>query len=285
MRIIASVTFLIFTACVNGQEKGAPFTYGQELGQVGKKLKEASGLAASINNPGFFWTLNDSGHPPEVFLIDTLGKIRLVCKIAASNRDWEDLAVGAGPDSGKNYLYVADIGDNDARFEYKFIYRFEEPRLQAEKDLVIGQVDTLVLRMPDGRRDTEAILLDPTTNDLFLVSKRENQVGLYRAAFPFTADTLVLHKELTLPMTRIVAGSISRDGREVLLKSYEAVYYWRKTGSESIVELMKKDPVELLYRMEPAGEAITWSGEGDSYYTLSESKGGKASLMIYRRNK
>ena len=33
----------------------------------------------------------------------------------AKMRDWEDIAVGPGPEPNVDYLYVGAIGDNDAR--------------------------------------------------------------------------------------------------------------------------------------------------------------------------
>ena len=56
--------------------------------------------------------------------------IKLTCTLAGvENRDWEDIAVGPGPDASKSYVYVADIGDNEGQYQYKYIYRFEEPVL------------------------------------------------------------------------------------------------------------------------------------------------------------
>lgn len=277
---------LIFVIGCNAEKaKQEIFSYGKELGQVNKRLEEASGLAASATNSGFLWTLNDSGNDAVIFLIDESGTIRLACKLAnATNRDWEDLAVGPGPQTEKSYVYVADIGDNDERFRFKIIYRFEEPILAQEKEIIITQYDTLVLRLPDGKRDMEALLLDPITRDLFLVSKRESKAGLYRAPAPVVHDTATLEKMLTLPLTEIVAGSISTDGNEVLLKSYGAVYYWKKSGNESVAALLANEPIELSYEREPMGEAVAWSRDGSAYYTLSESKGKRAHLVKYTRN-
>ncbi|MBI1767602.1 MAG: hypothetical protein HYR67_04415 [Bacteroidetes bacterium] len=259
----------------------------KSLGQVDPQLAEASGLVASTANPGFLWSVNDGGNPPEVFLIDQNAKTRMVCTLSnARNRDWEDIAVGAGPDAEKKYVYVADIGDNWAQYELKFIYRFEEPILGSQKEIAITQYDTLILKMPDGKRDTETILIDPLTNDLFLISKREDAVALYIAPYPFSMDTILLRKVMTLPFTKIVAGSISRDGIEILLKSYEKVYYWKRSTNESLPEVFTRKPIELPYNREPQGEAITWSYKGDEFYTLSEGTMGiPGDLFVYRLKK
>src|SRR5882672_227953 len=84
-------------------------SFVESLGRVDQQLEEASGLVGSVANPGFLWTINDSGNPPEIFLIDHQAKTRLVCTLLhARNRDWEDVAIGAGPNAKRKYIYVAD---------------------------------------------------------------------------------------------------------------------------------------------------------------------------------
>lgn len=273
--------FIIIVGCTEPKE--VLFKAGKPLGKVTKRLEEASGLAASINNPGYFWTINDSGNPAEVFLIDDHAKIKLVCKLTnATNRDWEEIRISR--DKGKNYLYVGDIGDNKAEFNLKFIYRFEEPQLTNANEMIIEDIDTLILKMPDGRRDTESIMIDPFTNDLYLLSKREDSIRLYLKQYPFLSDTLILDKMLTMPFHNIVSADISADGQEVLMKNYDKIFYWRKSGEESISQLLEKEPIMLPYKPEKQGEAITWALDGAGFYTLSESPNDEwASLMFYKR--
>jgi hypothetical protein len=280
MRFICLV-FIVLVGC--DKSKDALFKTGEPLGKVSKRLEEASGLAAGINNPGYFWTINDSGNPAEVFLIDDHANIKLVCKlIKATNRDWEEIRINS--ESGKNYLYVADIGDNRAAYDLKFIYRFEEPVLTKANELIIEEIDTLIIKMPDGKRDTESVMIDPLTHDLYILSKREDSIGLYISQYPFSKDTLVLDKILTMPFHNIVSGDISADGREVLLKTYDEIYYWKKSGKEDISELLSKEPIGLPYTREKQGEAITWALDGSGFYTLGESpKDDRARLMFYKR--
>src|SRR5690349_18345822 len=95
------------------------------------RLMEPSGIASSTVNPGMLWTHNDSGNKPEVYLIDQKLNIKLTCKLkGVINRDWEDIAVGPGPEEGKTYVYVGEIGDNFGMYPFKYIYRFEEPVLE-----------------------------------------------------------------------------------------------------------------------------------------------------------
>ena len=74
------------------------------------------------------------------------------------------------------YVYVADIGDNLGIHDYKYIYRFEEPALKNGAVQMVTRFDTLVIKLPGEKRDTETLMIDPTTNDLYIVSKREKNV-------------------------------------------------------------------------------------------------------------
>jgi hypothetical protein len=276
---------LLFLGCSEKQKNQNErlFSKGINKGIIDVRLMEASGLVESIANPGYLWSLNDSGNPAEVFLIDTLARIRMVCKLKVKNRDWEDIALGAGPIDGKKYIYVADIGDNLGRYDYKYIYRFEEPSLKEGAKQTILQFDTLVIKLPGKNRDSETLMIDPTNDDLYIISKREKNVHVYLQHYPYP-DTLQPADVLEIPFTRIVAGSISQDAQEVLLKDYENIYYWKRSGEKSLTELLAKTPIELSYKPEAQGESICWNHDASGYYTLSESHEGKiAQLKFYKR--
>lgn len=290
MRVMVVVMVLV-TACSGRpsfqEDKGSTFLRAKKTGQVSKRLEEASGLVASHANPGFLWTINDSGNPAEVFLIDSAARVKLTLTLnTIKNRDWEDITLGDGPEKGKKYLYVGDIGDNLGIYRYKYIYRLEEPSLHDAKEMTITDVKTFVVELPDGIRDCETMMINPNTNDLYLVSKREEDVHVYFEPFPYASDTLRPKKILTLPMTQVVAGSISPDGREVLLKNYDDIFYWKMTDEKSIAELLTKLPVTLSYDHEKQGEAMCWKSDGSGFYTVSESPDvALAFLRFYKRRK
>ena len=284
MRVTFFIVLTLFgcTAKQSAQD-GKLFSKGINKGIIDVRLMEASGLVESIDNPGYLWSLNDSGNPAEVFLIDTSARIKLVCKLNVKNRDWEDITIGAGPKEGKKYVYVGDIGDNLGAYDYKYIYRFEEPSLKDGAEQTITHFDALVIKLPGKNRDSETIMIDPTNNDFYLISKREKHVHVYLQHFPYP-DTLRPLEVLKIPFTRIVAGSISPDAKEVLLKDYENIYYWKRSGEKSLIELLAKAPAELSYKPEAQGESICWNHDASGYYTLSESHEGKmAQLKFYKR--
>lgn len=261
------------------------FEAAEARGKVENNLiTEASGMAAGINNPDLLWTHNDSGNDPIIFLLDEKGmdKGSFVLK-GVENRDWEDMTSGPGPDEDKNYLYVGEMGDNTASYEQKYIYRFEEPILGDPEEIKI--FDTISFKFPDGKRDAECLMIDPATKDLYIISKREPEVGVYRASYPQTTTGInMLEKLGSIPYHNIVAGDISADGSGILLKTYSKILYWERFKNEPILQALQKDPVQITYDPEPQGEAIAWKKDMSGFFTLSEERHGiEAILYFYKR--
>lgn len=269
-----------------------PFSSGQDVGELDNShIDEASGLVASVVNPGMLWTHNDSGDKARIFLIDSVGKHKMTVNLnGIENRDWEDIAVGPGPDSSKVYLYIGDIGDNFTQYEYKYIYRIEEPSISEsqKKKLTVQRIDSIKFTLPDGIRDTEALMVDPQHKDLYIFSKRESAVNLYKLPYPqSTTDVIVAEKVLSeLPFTRIVAADWSSDRKEILIKNYRNIYYWTGADKKPVAELLITEPLVLAYQEEPQGESIAFDFFGKGYFTLSEkTKGSKPMLRFYKRMK
>jgi hypothetical protein len=285
-----SLLFVLISTLACSQKEGEKvdsniFLQGKPLAEVtNKRLDEISGLAASAANPGMFWAQNDSGNKAEVFLIDEHLDIQLTVKLKnVINRDWEDIAVGLV--AGKKYVYLAEIGDNLSIFQYKQIYRFEEPVLTpGQTEITLTKFDTIVFQLPDGRKDTEALMINPRTNNIYVISKRENPVYLYELKYPQSVhDTLTATRLTSLPFGHVVAASFSPDGNEVIVKNYKNVYYW-KVNKQPIAEAMKAHPHIVEYTKEPQGEAITFARDGSGFYTISEKvKGEKSYLYFYPR--
>src|SRR5919107_911116 len=93
-----------------------------------ESINESSGLVASRTSPGVYWTHNDSGDGPFIYALDTRGQSLGTFRVTgATNRDWEDIAAGPGPQPNRPYLYVGDIGDNDSKRNEVVVYRVPEP--------------------------------------------------------------------------------------------------------------------------------------------------------------
>ena len=251
------------------------------------QLTEASGIAASFDHDNVLWTHNDSGDRARVMALDASGRHLGVYTLAgARNRDWEDIALGPGPDPGVSYLYVGDIGDNAGRHDSIQIYRAAEPPIDAGQspvDTTLQSVDTITLVYPDGPRDAETLMVDPATRDLYIISKREAKVGMYVARYPHNTETpVVLDHVATLPFSLATGGDISPNGDAILIKSYTNVYYWPRHSNQSVEEALQSPQKPLYYEAEPQGEAICWHNDGIGYYTTSEEvRGAPAHLYYY----
>lgn len=264
------------------------FELGSAMGELGDKdMDEVSGMVASRAYPGFFWVHNDSGDEPRLFLIDQAGDIKGRIHLATvQHRDWEDIAIGPGPEFGKDYIYVAEIGDNEAVYDDKYIYRFVEPdltTLSPTGSKEITEVETLHFVFEDGARDAETLLLDPLDSNLYVVSKREDRVSIYSLGPP-TAEMIARKAPFQFTFRNTTAGDISKDGTEILIKTYDSVYYWQREQGMNLLDLLGGSPKRLPYVPEPQGESICWSSDNTGYYTLSEWKERKApEIFFYAR--
>lgn len=281
----ASLTYVPYTAndvAMDTTVFGQPEAVG-ELSDA--SLVEASGLAASRNNPGYFWTEEDSGNPNQIQLLDRDGKVvaRFIVD-GSENRDWEDMTIGPGPVPNQTYLYVADIGDNKLRYPEKVIYRFPEPVLNSATTpytATITGAEVLRFTLPDGAKNAESVLLDPKSRDLYILTK-EAYSTLYLATYPqSTTSVTPMTRQVTMPFDRVTSAAMSHNGHEILVRTYGQLFYYVHKGDESVSEALKRKPVRAPLANESQGEAVAWSTDGSAYYTTSE-KTDATSPKLYR---
>ena len=119
--------------------------------------------------------------------------------------------------------------------------------------------------------------MDPADRLLYIVSKREDSVGVYTTPLYFTPnDTVLLTKRTKLFIEGagiakyVTAGDISQAGDRILLRDYGQVFYWRRDPGVAAWKTMQSPPVTPFYILEPQGEAVGFSPDGKKYYTTSE---------------
>ncbi len=280
------ISFLLFvlsscTAPEAPPTTDVPFTSAVNTGRLrGANISEASGLVASLRFPGGMWTHNDSGSPAEVFLVDSTGNSRSVIFLETiTNRDFEDIAR-----DGYNIL-VADIGDNRAVRETISIIAFEEPQTLGNRSLTPNAVYRMTY--PDGARDAETLLVDPLTRDWYIITKREASVRVYRYPHPQDPTVVKVLERIPgqLPMTSVAGGDVSPDGTEILVKTYEAVHYWKRQGNEPISETLFRPSLTVPYETEPQGEAIAFTLSGSGFMTTTEEASSQPQWMKFYRRK
>lgn len=267
--------------------EGTKFSNPKDMGILDNlEINEASGLVASHYNQNLFWTHNDSGDLPRIFLIASNGKGKLDFILKGiENRDWEDMGIWQDP-NGQAWIYLADIGDNDAKYPSYFIYRFKEPRLEdyLSSFRVISDIEKIEFSLPDQSRDMESLLIDQRTGDLFVITKREKNKFLYqipsnqwnqkveakkimKLAFSIPSSSINLIERLYF----LTGASVASTNEEMLVRNYLEIYYWKKNYYESIPEALARKPRIVPSKLEPQGEAVAFAKFQKGFYTISET--------------
>lgn len=260
----------------------------KELGTVA--LSEASGLAISIKNPGMIWAHNDSGHTNTLYLINTenttiVAQYRILGTV---NLDWEDMEITIDAESGEPYIYIGDIGDNSESRPFYTIYRFKEPVYNTEhsnQSFVSWEPEEfsrIRVTYPDESHDAETLFVDPLTKDIFLVTKRDVVSTLYVVPYPQDTNKITtMFKAGEFSFRSASAGSVSLDGKKVVIKNRHEIFYWERQQGESMVQMMERTPVKAPYIGEPQGEAICFD-QNYNYYTLSEELNNTTPPILYK---
>jgi hypothetical protein len=285
-RTIALITGIVTFQSVYTEE---PPRFGSRIDSgiiTEHTIDEASGIAASQRNPGILWTHNDSGGEGKLYALGADGSFRCDFLLAGiKNRDWEDIAVGPGPQTGVSYLYIGEIGDNNSKYPFTYIYRFPEPTVPTDGAPVHGTISTvatITVRYPESSRDAETLMVDPKTRDIWIISKREKAVRVYKAAYPQNVTTpITLEFILELPVLQACGGDIASNGATILVKNYLTIYYWRRDEKDTIETALARPASTLPYIPEAQGEAVCWDYKGEGYYTISEQKNNEPVHLYY----
>lgn len=278
-RIIA-VSMLSFFLCQSSMVMAQPvrFLPGRHVGTVQTaRIDEASGIVASRKNPGVLWVHNDSGNSASVYAINSEGALLGTYLIKGARcRDWEDIAIGPGPDPQHDTLYVGDIGDNRAKRSSIVVYRVQEPAVdpnQVSVEKTVGPADPIELVYPDGSKDAETLMVDPLNGDIYIITKREFPSRVYRAPDPqFAKKQNMLEQVAKLPWGFAVGGDISPDGKWIVVRGALNASLWIRPEGEPLWHAFRATHVSLNLIAERQGEAICFDAAGRGYYTISEMK-------------
>jgi hypothetical protein len=251
-----------------------------------RAIYESSGLVASRTSPGSYWTNNDAGNGPFIYAFDSQGRSRGVWRVTgAASYDWEDLSSGPGPKPDTNYLYIGDIGDNDGTRPEIVIYRIPEPDIgnggpvsTAEPPQATETAEAIRLRYPDGRHDSEALLVHPKTGRIYLVVKEKSaNPGIYAADAPNVAgEVITLARMGEVDMSGregalINGGAISPDGTRAALSDYTQGYEFVLAGANAPFDNIWKQPMRTVdLGKRKHGETVTYRLDGKALLATSE---------------
>ncbi|HDL42371.1 MAG TPA: hypothetical protein ENG98_05090 [Actinobacteria bacterium] len=236
-------------------------------------LVELSGIAALPDVPDAYVVHNDTGDEPRIYVINGAGETLATWDvIGARAADWEDISIGPTA-SGAPAIFIGDIGDN---FQFRSsitIYRVPIPALS---DTETAPAEFITLTYPNGRADAEALVVDPVTGDIFVITKtREGPGTVYRA----TAESFVDRSEVMLEKVtdlalgenhlEVTSAAISPTGDLFVLRGYKSVWMWPRTDLDWGPTLATA-PCDAASPDEVQGEAITFDRSGNSLVTVSE---------------
>ncbi len=237
-------------------------------------LTESSGIVASRRHPGVYWVHNDSGSDAVVYAIDATGAELGTWRLDGINPlDWEDIAIGPGPEPDTDYLYVGDIGDNLAFRPDVTVHRFAEPDPRASG--VVSDVAALRFGYPIVPTDAEAMFVDPVEGDLFVITKTDTgaSIVLQAQAPSIGSDPIIpMVAVATLnlgPGSFVTAADISPDGTTVALRGYEETWMWPRIERE-VAGAFIGEPCPGPSPNEVQGEALAFTADGTAFVTVSE---------------
>jgi hypothetical protein len=200
--------------------------------------------------------------------------------VAVVVTDVEDIAMGPGPEEDRDYLYMGDIGDNEAQRKAIRICRVPEPELDLARRAHLRATDfeEFLLKLPGPSEDCEALLVDPESGDIYVVTKEKKRGKVYMATANQLqpGETIPLELVLNLKVKKVSGGDISPDGTKVLLRSESDGWLWHRQAGESIVDaLSSRKGLEVQVRTQTQarnGESVGFSADSEGYYTISEGK-------------
>jgi len=251
------------------------------------RVDEISGFAASHRHPGVVWTHNDSGDKARIFALDATGKVLAEVGIrGARNVDWEDLARFRR--DGKDYLMIADTGDNGGVRRELTLYVIEEPAELVDQRVRLAW--KMKFRWPDGPRDCEAVAVDHETGEIYLISKKRAPPELFRLPARPNPPTLEIAERVGFlqgieqptpadlernPVygryrSQITAADISPDNRRMAVLNYRRLMVYDREEGQTWAEATARSPHVVEFPWMPQAEAVSFTADGTEILIGSE---------------
>jgi hypothetical protein len=274
--------------------------------------QELSGIATAnrTGNEAYLWVISDS----------PANMLAAVSATNASNQgvytlttpptyvDWEDIE--SATVFGQPYLYVFDYGNNGNAADSRGvgidmrIFRIKEPAITGAGG-AISASDYIQINAvfpggsPPTHRDCEGSIIDPDTGDIYIITKRDAVAKVYYLAhadsysgtqtLTYLGTMFDIPDVTTVPLgataVNVTDAAISPNGREILVKNYNDIYYFpRDKATQTIYQALSQNgtivpayvgggsvsPKKSHPSQEPQGEGITYSKNGRDLYSNSE---------------
>ena len=269
----------------------------EELGPLPPELREASGLAVSLTQPGVLWAHNDSDDAPVLYAIDLKGK--LLAKVAvtsATATDWEDISSGPCPDGmgdGRPCLYVADTGNNNQSRDILTIFVVEEPTINGTDPTqpMSAMAHSFRYRYPKLHEDTEALAVLPT-GDVTVVPKGRTPTISFFGFTKADVDRAVTTGEVLTATEQgdtgiapnqglgrwVTSAAMSPDGKTLAVRTYSEIFFYALEDGAKGDHWRDLHKPCFLGEIEPQGEAIDYLDD-KTLIIGSETSQGRQGVM------
>jgi len=233
-------------------------------------IRESSGLVASRQYEGVYWTLSDSGNPADLYATGLDGKlIREVSVEGATNRDWETLAT-----DDKGQLWIGEIGNNSRQRSDLRIYLIAEPNPHDENTSakVIAQYP---YAYTGENVDAEGMFIHEGLP--YIISKERERAVLHR--FTELVDgkphTLERVGELAGDVYRVTGASLNEAGTRLAAVTYGRLWIYHNEKPINIVNLIRSKPWSMPhdFGVEACafdGDDLILTNEARSLFSLPE---------------
>ncbi|HZC69747.1 MAG TPA: hypothetical protein VE442_03545 [Jatrophihabitans sp.] len=237
------------------------------------RIGEASGIAPGLASPGVFYVENDSGDTHRFFALNRrTGATAAVITVSnARNVDWEDIAV-ARDAAGTPSVWLADIGDNDAKRNEVEVYRVREPHIRPtsrQRSIHVRATAVWRLRYPSGPVNAESLAVAPG-GTAYIATKTAGAAVVYRLpARPAAGRAQLLRRVGRVPLLTGTANPLAllgatsaafaRNGAVFVLRTYVDAYVWR-VGPSGLSAALHHAPKRVALPRQRQGEGIALVG-------------------------
>ena len=248
------------------------------------ELREISGLTVSRRHRDILWMHDDGGNPSRLFAVRRDGERIATFRLeGVPKTDWEDIS--AFRLDGRDYLLVADTGDNGGLRKTLQLHVVEEPA-----ELVNARLRpawSIVFRWPDGARDCEAVTVDVAARRVLLVSKKRQPPELFAVPLERGEGVRVARRigrlrlpaDLAVPapegaptplQAQVTAADLAPDGRALAVITYRHLLIWQRRGGDDWATATARLPASHSLPLLPQAEALGWDRDGRHVFVSGE---------------
>ena len=186
------------------------------------RIVESSSLVVARTEPDLVLTAND-GPSTHIYAVDMTTGDTVGTTTLAGIAPLDLEAMTPGPDGA---LYLGDIGDNDSSRDLVSVYRIDEP---GRRDATV-QPQRFDLAYPDGPRDAEALIVEPRSGRLIVVSKEVPIGTVYVAPTELSSSAVNRLRAIATAPALVTDGAVLPGGDTVALRTYTAAATYQLPG-------------------------------------------------------